>query len=159
MRNLILLIGPPCSGKSTWAKKYVLENTRTLRFNRDDLRYMLRGLPILESLDEQVVTKMIMIGIREGIVNGRDVIIDQTNCKFKYISQFVKLAEELEAQPKLKVFREELNELKKRNIIRSIDTHISPIPEDVIERMYNWQEQLLQLPDFKRLLENEQYMV
>jgi predicted kinase len=151
--KLIILVGPPCSGKSTWSKDYVDKNPKTLRFNRDDLRMMLKGTMNLAGLDESVITRMIQCGIWEGLENSRDIIIDQTNCRLKYIVNFIEDFGDI-AEIKIKVFEQPISELKKRNQLRSIETHIPPIPDYVIERMMQSQKALLQMDEFKEFEKN-----
>jgi predicted kinase len=40
MQTLLILQGPPASGKSTWAKEFVKNNPWYIRVCRDDLRRM-----------------------------------------------------------------------------------------------------------------------
>lgn len=41
MHKIILTVGIPASGKSTWAKQWVLEDPEhRIRFNQDDIRNM-----------------------------------------------------------------------------------------------------------------------
>lgn len=40
MNKVIILYGPPASGKSTWAKEFIKEKTQWIRVNRDDIRLM-----------------------------------------------------------------------------------------------------------------------
>ena len=41
MSKLILTVGIPGSGKSTWSQQYIRENPNTVRVNSDRLREML----------------------------------------------------------------------------------------------------------------------
>ena len=43
MSKLIVLQGPPCSGKSTWAKEYVRNNKDTVIVSRDSFRLQFCG--------------------------------------------------------------------------------------------------------------------
>ena len=43
MLKIIITRGIPGSGKTTWAKDVVKENSNYIRINRDDLRIMLIG--------------------------------------------------------------------------------------------------------------------
>jgi predicted kinase len=44
MLKVILTVGIPCSGKSTWSKSEVQKDpTGTVRINRDDLRIMMNN--------------------------------------------------------------------------------------------------------------------
>lgn len=161
MPDLILLIGPPCSGKSTWAKEYLKKNPNTLRFNRDDMRFMLGNKPMLDSVDEYTVTQMIDLGIDLSLESGRNVIVDQTNCKLKYINRFIIRYEDNKSiNIRFKVLQENIELLKMRNIERSQETGIPRIPEEIIDMMFNNQVTLLNNNEFKKIIkEHGGYMV
>ncbi len=154
---LIILIGAPCSGKSTWSKKYVLTHANTLRFNRDDIRMMLAGLPILSALEEHVVTSMIDVGIKDALLSNKDVILDQTNCKLSYINKFVNAFRDI-SEIKFKIFNGKISELWERNKNRSEETGIPKIPPEIIFNMYRNQGKLLQNEEFKKILEEYGHM-
>lgn len=155
MKNkIIILIGAPCSGKSTWAKEYIKENRKTLRFNRDDIRMMMKNYPMLDGAEESVVTEMIYTGVSSGTSIGRDIIIDQTNVRLKYINGFIKTFCELhDMEVILVVIKRDVNLLLERNIERSTQTGIAKIPEDVIRRMYSQLEEMLKNKEFLKLTE------
>ena len=74
---ILLTVGIPASGKSTWARNYVRENPDTIRVCRDDLRLMIGGAQMLDAKGEKLVTKL----VEHTIANRgkKDVIVDQTN--------------------------------------------------------------------------------
>lgn len=149
--KLILTIGPPCSGKSTWAKKYTQGNSKFVRFCRDDIRLMMSGKLLLDNIGEQIVTQTLMTGVTKALELGNHVIVDQTNCKLRYINGFIKAFGDV-ADIHYVVFNEPIEVLKKRNQLRALETHIAPIPDDVIERMHGYLQELLKLNDFKELI-------
>lgn len=155
--KLILLIGAPCSGKSTWSKKYIKENPRSLRFNRDDLRQMLCGLPIIDGLGESVVTNMIMSGVREALGSGRDVIIDQTNCKVKYLNVFIKQFQDLADIRFIGFYLPKLD-LYERNKKRAEETGIPEIPQHVIDTMVENLKNLIASKEFSDLVKQHGLM-
>ncbi len=75
--KLKILIGLPASGKSTWAKKFVEENTDWVRVNRDDLRNM-RGKYWLPK-QEDMITAMENQCCFQAFKHGYNVILDATN--------------------------------------------------------------------------------
>jgi predicted kinase len=150
--KLILTIGAPCSGKSTWSKKYVAGNPKFVRFCRDDIRLMLRGALLLDNIGEQIVTQTLMAGVTKALEFGNHVIVDQTNCRLRYINGFVKEFQDV-ADIRYVLFNEPIETLKKRNQLRALENHMTPIPDDVIERMYGYLQELLKLKDFKELLD------
>lgn len=150
--KLIILCGPPCTGKSTWSKEYIKGYHRTLRFNRDEMRFMLAGTPMLDVLGEHVITTMIDAGIKDALDSYRDVIVDQTNCKLSYINKFIKASKDV-ANIKIKIFKEDLELLFKRNKERAILTGVPRIPEHILTNMHHNQEIMLKSEEFKKLLE------
>lgn len=79
MIKVFLTKGLPASGKSTWAKKLIAENTNSYkRINKDDLRAMLDDSKYSKDSEKfilQVRDAMILLAIE----NGKHVIIDDTN--------------------------------------------------------------------------------
>ena len=57
--KLLILIGIPGSGKSTWAKDYVKYNDNWVRVNRDDFRDMLKTSQVCENKIEDMITKLV----------------------------------------------------------------------------------------------------
>ncbi len=80
MNKLIITIGLPASGKSTFAKSWVNDDPKhRMRVNRDDIRRMLG--PYWVPSREGLVTTIEHNMIRDGLVNNYDVILDATNFK------------------------------------------------------------------------------
>lgn len=81
MTQLVLTVGLPGSGKSTWAKQWVAEDpARRARVNRDDLRTMLRGELIWGDRDlEEQVTAAQRAAVAALLAAGVSVVVDDTN--------------------------------------------------------------------------------
>lgn len=141
--NIILTIGMPTSGKSTWSKQYILENPNTIRFNRDDIRIMLSGTyDSTNSENELLINKLCHNAIISAINNKRDIIIDETNLKIKYVNEFVEKYKYI-ANIKFKVFHITLEEALVRNKNRAI-----VFDEDVFRKMYDRYKHLTTNFDF-----------
>ena len=84
MIKVILTRGLPGSGKSTWAKKLIVENPNSYkRINKDDLRAMLDDSKYSNDSEKfilQVRDAMILMAIE----NGKHVIVDDTNLAPKH---------------------------------------------------------------------------
>ena len=130
--KLLILIGAPGSGKSTWSKQFVKENPDYFRVNRDDMRLMLQGKQMLSFDDERILTKIAeMMVWNFTVYNNKSVVLDQTNCKEKYITA---LKNKFHMIPiEYKVFDEPLGVLLERNKNRTTDK----VPEEIITNMYN----------------------
>lgn len=79
MKKVILTVGLPASGKSTWAKKTVDGNPGSYkRVNKDDLRAMLDNSKHSRG-NEKFVLKIRDNIILEALEDGKHVIVDDTN--------------------------------------------------------------------------------
>lgn len=76
--SLILLVGIPGSGKTTYAKNYIKQNSNIVHLNSDAIRRELYGDENIQGNPVDVFTLMQKRAI-EALNNGRDVIYDATN--------------------------------------------------------------------------------
>lgn len=96
MSKLILLTGLQASGKSTFAKQFCLENKNYIRVNRDSIRLMLReGYQCCIGKFEDVVTDTCRACAKSALLNGLNVVIDDTNLNPKTINSWKDLIYEL----------------------------------------------------------------
>ncbi len=91
MKNLeiLILIGIPGSGKSTWAKDFVRSNSDWIRVNRDDFRDMLKTSQTCENKVEDMITGLVSDVISSSLSRKLNVIVDNTNLKIKYINAII----------------------------------------------------------------------
>lgn len=95
MGKLIITRGLPASGKSTWAKQWVLEDPEhRVRINQDDIRLMLGKywVPSREKLVQEIQFDAII----EALNREFDVVIDNTNLNNKVLDQFNRLIKTFE---------------------------------------------------------------
>lgn len=91
--GLIILRGLPGSGKTTWAREYLLQHPEAARVNRDDIRAMLHN-PRLWSPEDETATSIARNAIiRELLELGRVVISDDTNLNRHHIDTFQAIVE------------------------------------------------------------------
>ena len=81
MNNLIVLVGLPASGKSTFAKEK-LANEETIVLSSDELRKELLGDESCQTNNELVFSTL-YARAKENLLNGKDVVIDATNINMK----------------------------------------------------------------------------
>lgn len=99
MSKLIVLQGPPCSGKSTWAKEYIKYAHNTVIVSRDSFRLHLCGgdttnmFKSMNNVREDLITKMESESITEALKAGFDVVVDATNLNPKTVNRMYKLAD------------------------------------------------------------------
>ena len=93
MQKIIMLKGLPASGKSTWAKEKINENSNYIRINKDDIRESITGKWTAKK--EKIVISIRNSLIKTGISLGKNVIIDDTNLNPKHEQSLKTLAQEL----------------------------------------------------------------
>ena len=87
--KILILIGIPGSGKSTWAKDYVKYHDDYIRVNRDDFREMLKSAQVCENKIEDMITGLVNQTIENALMKRLNVIVDNTNLKVKYINDII----------------------------------------------------------------------
>lgn len=85
-KKVILTIGLPASGKSTWCEDFLRKNQDWVKISRDDFRYMLRNEPMLEFKGENLVTTLCFNSAKHALRSGYNVIIDNTHLRLSYIN-------------------------------------------------------------------------
>lgn len=142
MQKVIITRGLPSSGKTTWAYQHIQKHREFVRINKDDLRSMLYG-------DAWTVKQeRFILAARDGLLchyllNGKSVIIDDTNFHPKHIAKIKELAAHCESQlnfpdggkrivVEVKDFEIDVEEAIKRDLKRA-----RSVGERVIRQMYN----------------------
>ena len=95
MSKLIICRGIPASGKTFWAKQWVLEDPEhRVRINQDDIRLMLGKywVPSREKLVQEIQFDAIV----EALCRKFDVVIDNTNLNKKVLEKFDRLIKTFE---------------------------------------------------------------
>jgi predicted kinase len=141
-KEVILCIGIPASGKSTWSMEYVKKNPNYIRVNRDDYRIMLKDQPVCEPKVENYITKCVNNDILTGLHSGFNVIVDQTNCKAKYIEELCDLVKHF-AIVKYRIFDISIDKAIERDKNRKY-----MVGEVVIRRMHKNYVDLMDSFDF-----------
>lgn len=87
--KILILVGIPASGKSTWSADYVRRNSDWVRVNRDDFRKMLKNAQMCEPKVEDMITDLMKVAITKCLMRKLNVIVDNTNLKQRYIKDFI----------------------------------------------------------------------
>ena len=130
-QKLILTVGIPASGKSTWAKQFVSESPLTrVRVNRDDIRNMLGKywVPQREDLVSTIEEK----SVRGALMADYTVILDATNLNPNYLEEWVEISKAYQVEIEYKPFYISLEEAIKRDALRE-----NPVGEKTITNFYN----------------------
>lgn len=131
-RNLkvILLIGIPASGKSTWAKNFIAKNKSWVRVSRDDFRFMLKNMPITENKVEELITDLQDNVILKSLAKKLNVVVDATHVKVKYLNHFIELVK-YHADVEFMVFDTSLQKCLERDSARE-----RTVGKHIIEKMH-----------------------
>lgn len=133
MTKLLVLQGIPCSGKSTWAREFVSGKKDWVIVNRDSLRSMRGDYWIPEQ--EDFITVLEDYAVQSALKSGLSVIVDATNLNPKTISRLEIIATTHSAVLETKLFKIDLKEAIRRDIIRGEKGGIS-VGKKVIENFY-----------------------
>lgn len=94
-RKVLLTIGIPASGKSTWTQDFISKNPEWVKVSRDDVRFMLKNSPQLDFKGESLVTELQILLVRKSLLKGYNVVIDNTHCKQQYINDAIEAYSDL----------------------------------------------------------------
>ena len=131
MNKLLILVGIPASGKSTFAKQWVEESSKTrIIVNRDSIR---RGLGVYwVPTREGLISDLEFKTVETAMDWEYDICLDSTNLNSIYIQQWIKLAQKWEYEIEYKKFDISLEEALERDKNREF-----PVGEKVINQFYN----------------------
>ena len=76
--TLILLVGPPGAGKTTYAEKYISQNDNTVYLSSDEIRKERWGIEAIQGNNNEIFGRMQAMAV-DGLNSGYDVIYDATN--------------------------------------------------------------------------------
>lgn len=128
--TILLTLGIPASGKSTWSKDKVKYDNTWVRVSRDDYRLMLSQAQILDPKGEKMVTDLVQNAIRTAALAGYNVIVDQTNVNLKFLNEMVDFCVNY-ANVEFRIFDVPLEVALKRDAERD-----ATVGEDVIKKMH-----------------------
>lgn len=128
--KILVLQGPPASGKSTFAKEFVKDKPDWIIVSRDEIREG-TGKYWVPSR-ENYISDVEELSIRAAINRNLNVIIDATNLNQKTIDKLTNLAAELEVELEFKKFIISFNEAYWRDTKRTRKVGLQ-----VLRRFYN----------------------
>jgi len=135
-KTILLLVGLPASGKSTYAFDLMKRERRWKRVSRDDIRLMLDGVEF-DPKNESFVTKIEDASVEAVLRAGYDVIIDATHLNVQSRNKWLQFAAHFgDVKIISKNFDISLEDALRRNDLRN-QAGAQNVSPDVIERMYD----------------------
>jgi len=129
--KIIMTRGLPGAGKSTWAKQYQSEHPGTVRTNKDELRAMLHDSKHSKGKENFVLAVRDFI-VDKALVDGHDVVVDDTNLHPKHLARMEEIAAKHRAIVEIKDFTDvPLEECIRRDLART-----RSVGERVIRQMH-----------------------
>ena len=144
--ELVILIGIPASGKSTWSTEKIIDPA-WIKSGRDDFRYGMKNMGLCSGKIEGLITKLQYYQITEALEMGINVIIDNTNVDGKFIDEFIEKFKDI-AEISYKIFYISKNAAISRDLLRE-----RKVGAGVISRMYDKFTNLTNTFDFDKLPE------
>lgn len=124
-----MLVGLPCSGKSTKAKEFAKEYDATI-FSSDELRAELFGDINEQSRNNELFTELHK-RIKDCLVSGKSAIYDACNHHYKERMAFLQQLKNIPCEKRCVVMATPYEECIRRSKVRD-----RKVPEYVIKRMY-----------------------
>lgn len=116
MAELIILVGPPFSGKTEFAETFVLDNPLSIRISKKDIRKSIKFKKegALGDVHESYVNSVFHTMIQEGIDRGLIVLLDDRNLKKSQIDYLINKYKK-QCNISIVPFNETIDVLYKRN--------------------------------------------
>ena len=153
-KTVILCVGIPASGKTTWTTEFISKNLGWVKFSRDEFRFMMQNSPMLDFKGEVLVTDLIFSAARQALLSGFNVILDNTHCKQIYIDQAVNMLGDL-ADIDFRVFDTPLETCIERDSLREKkagESILKKMHKDFMTLMINFDSR--QIPRRSRLVQD-----
>lgn len=117
---VIINVGISGSGKSSWSIEHLKSNPNYLRLNRDDVRLQLVGdlKDYYKRADvfkiENLITEIQLYSFAALLDAKRDVILDNTNLHWSYITPFINVCDNKNVEYQFNLFDISLKEAQNR---------------------------------------------
>lgn len=146
---LYILIGIPCSGKSTYAESLSSKKPEIVVIATDEIRKELTGTYKYFPDSNNSVFSIAKERIDTALSQGFDVIFDATNTNSKYRQGIIRIAKKNKSKAVAVVFKTPLSVCLKRNKMRTFDRKV---PEDIIIAMSQYDSNTIKFEGFEEIL-------
>lgn len=142
MNKLYLCRGLPASGKTFWARQFIMDRGfRACRVNRDDLRQMAHNGDFSAEREFFIVRAAVSM-ITQALMHGYDVVSDDTNLQNYIVKQLVAAAAVCSRHVEWVMFETPLQVCIARDakrphpvgerVIREMAKGLEPLPADLL---------------------------
>lgn len=118
--QLLILIGAPGSGKTTFAKYFIRTEENWMRLSRDDFRMMHFTSSNISPKEEGFITHMLDASVEVLLKKHSNVLIDATHCRAEYLNHYIEQFNHL-ADISFKVFDTDPEEIAERCRKRNLE--------------------------------------
>lgn len=111
--DIILCLGPCCSGKTTYSLEYIKDNPDTIRFSLDEFKLMCFGNLYNDRLDDKILSTIYNLIINLQ-THGKNLIVDN----FPLDMNYIRLVTSVASTVIIKIFDISYQEAVIRNSVR-----------------------------------------
>ena len=144
--QILILVGAPGSGKTTFARYFLRTEENWMRLCRDDFRAMHFSDGNLSHHEERLIVEMIDASIEALLLKRSNVLLDATHCRKEYVDHYIGRFNHL-ADISFKVFDVDAVTLAERCEKRFQNTG-KQIPAQVLKKFIGDLEELKKEFDF-----------
>jgi predicted kinase len=130
-QEFIVTRGLPASGKSTWAKQWVVAAPNRVRVNRDDIREEFYGKDYKQNGDaENKVSEIENNRLHAALRSKKSVVSDNMHLNPRFLKNFHKMAAQYGLKLAHRDFPIDIEEAKRRNAARE-----RVVPPEIIDKI------------------------